>query len=394
MYIECERHEECYNIRSTSDGKLIFLDKGNRPLLHYPVELTTKVCPLKSPLVVHLELTRRCGLCCKHCYISAGKPRINELSTIEWKNVLDQLRNLEVLSVYFTGGDPLLRIDCIEIVTYARNIGLSCNLLTNGLELEKNINVDDIPKDVFLVLSFDGEKGTSILRHIQGKRVLGVISNLKSKRRAFAVQGLIFKDNIDEMIQATKWCVESGIDFSLNDILPIGRAKKNISLLLNEDQIPKLLELEQTRRIQKGGRSILMPAYPVSNPDIYQSISELVVTTRRPEPGLFVAYVSSDGFLYADNYYAAENWKSKYNLRYTRFSDAWIQAFEDERKLRIDTFSGCIECPLLKAGGHCDLQNMAMSNHLYKTPDHCGVYPALKKLKIHRHQCENLHKTK
>ena len=384
MYIELERHEKYCNIRSTSDGKLIFLDKKNQPLLNYPVELTTKACPLKSPLVVHLELTRRCGLRCKHCYISAGKPRKNELSTIEWKNILDQLKDLEVLSVYFTGGDPLLRKDCLEIVTYARNIGMSCNLLTNGLELEKNINVDEIPDDVFLVLSFDGEKGTSILRHIQGKRILSVISNLKSKGRAFAIQGLIFKDNIDEMLQATKWCAESGIDFSLNDILPIGRAKKNLSLLLSEDQIPKLLELEQSKRIQEELRSIPMPVYPVSNPDIYQSISELVVATGRPEPGLFVAYVSSDGFLYADNYYAAENWRSKYNLRYTRFSDAWTQAFEDERKLRIDTFSGCIKCSLLKSGGHCDLQNMAMSNHLYKTTNHCGVYPTLKKLKIRR----------
>lgn len=384
MYIEIERHESYCNIRSTGDGKLIFLNKDNQPLSDYPVELTTKHCPLKSPLVVHLELTRSCGLHCKHCYISAGKPRKDELSTTEWKNILDQLRNLEVLSVYFTGGDPLLRKDCIELVTYARRIGLSCNLLTNGLELEKNVNVNDIPKDVFLVLSFDGEKGTTILRHIQGGRVLDIINNLKSKRRAFAIQGLIFNDNIDEMIQTAKWCAESGIDFSLNDILPIGRAKKNPSLLLREDQLLKLLELEKTRRNYESNRSIPMPAYPVSNPNIYESISELVRVTGRPEPGIFVAYISSDGFLYADNYYAAENWKSKYNLRYTRFSDAWIQAFKEERKLRIDTFSGCIDCFLLKSGGHCDLQNMAMSSHLYKAINHCGVYPVLKKLKIRR----------
>lgn len=222
------------------------------------------------------------------------------------------------------------------------------------------------------------------MRHTQVKHILSVINNLKSKGRAFAIQGLIFKDNIDEMIQATKWCAENGIDFSLNDILPIGRAKKNMRLLLNEDQIPKLLELEKSKRVQEAIRSIPTPPYPVSNPDIYCSISELVSATRRPEPGLFVAYVSSDGFLYADNYYSAENWKSKYNLRYTRFSDAWTHAFKEERKLRIDTFSGCIECSLLKSGGHCDLQNMAMSKHLYEATNHCGVYTALKELKIRR----------
>lgn len=171
MYIEIKRHESYCNIMSNSDGQLIFMSKENQTLPNYPPELTTLSCPLKSPLVVHLELTRRCGLQCKHCYISAGKPRKNELSTIEWKNILNQLRDLEVLSVYFTGGDPLLQKDCLEIITHAREIGLRCNLLTSGLEFGRNIDVDKIPRDVFLVLSFDGEIGTSILRHVSGKKI-------------------------------------------------------------------------------------------------------------------------------------------------------------------------------------------------------------------------------
>ncbi len=272
----------------------------------------------------------------------------------------------------------------MKIVTYAREIGLSCNLLTNGLELEKNIDVGSIPKDVFLVLSFDGENGTSILRHISGKRILNIINMLKYKERAFAIQGLIFRDNIEEMIQVVKWCAENGIDFSLNDILPIGRVKKNKQLLLSEDQLPELLKLEKEKRLYEASRPISFLKYPVSNPDIYQSITELVRATGRPEPGVFVAYVSSDGFLYADNYYAAEGWKSTYDLRHTRFSDAWAAAFENERKLRISTFTGCMQCSVIKTGGHCDLQNMAMSSHIYKTTNRCGVYPALKKLKIRR----------
>lgn len=66
------------------------------------------------------------------CYISAGKPRENELSTEEWKMILDQLKELEVLSVYFNRGDPLLHEGCIELLSYAQKIGLSCNLLTRG----------------------------------------------------------------------------------------------------------------------------------------------------------------------------------------------------------------------------------------------------------------------
>lgn len=374
MYIEIERHESYCNIRSTGSGNLVFLNKKNQPLSNYPAELTTMECPLKSPLVVQLELTRRCKLNCKHCYISAGKPRRNELLARDWKSILNQLKELEVLSVYFTGGDPLLSKDCVEIFTYAQGIGLSCNLLTNGLELEKNLNVDDIPKEIFLVLSFDGAKGTSILRHIPGKRILNIINILREKGRAFAIQGLLFKDNTREMLHALEWCAKAGIDFSLNNILPIGRAKKNRHLLLSENQFSELTEIEKAKKLYSKCQDAQMPVYSVANPNIYQSISDIVMSTRRPEPGIFVAYVSSDGFLYADNYYAAENWESKYNLRYTRFSDAWTRAFKDERRLSINTLTKCAKCFLLEIGGHCDFQNMAMRSQTYKTSGHCGVY--------------------
>lgn len=109
---------------------------------------------------------------------------------------------------------------------------------------------------------------------------------LKSKRRAFAIQGLVFKENIEEMARVAQWCTESGIDFSINDILPIGRAKENSHLLLSEDQLPEFLALGRAMQLHEANRSISLPEYPVSNPNIYQSIAELVRTTGRPEPGV------------------------------------------------------------------------------------------------------------
>jgi AdoMet-dependent heme synthase len=370
MYIEQERHEDFCNVKSSGNGELIFSSKDNQPLSEYPNELLTRALPLKAPFVVHLELTRRCGLNCKHCYISAGKARKDELTTMEWKVILSQLKELEVLGVYFTGGDPLLHKGCLELLAYAKELGLSCNLLTNGIELENNIDIKSIPKEIFLVLSFDGTKGTSALRHISGERIMRVVNTLRKNNRAFAIQGVVFNNNVSEMIQTMKWSQQNGIDFCTNSIYPIGRAKKNKNLLLGKKHFSALLKLEKASKEYQEQVVLSRPSYPFANPDIYQSIAKLVKATKRPEPGLFVAYISSDGFLYADNYYAGENCGSIFNLRHSTFSDAWNQAFDAERRIRMVDFTGCVDCPLAKASGYCDLQNMAMSQQLHGSSSH------------------------
>lgn len=370
MYIKQVRKEDFCIIESGSNGKLIFFDENHQPLPSYPTELLTRNCPLKAPFVVHLELTRRCGLNCKHCYISAGKPRKNELKTNEWKIILDQLRELEVLAVYFTGGDPLLHEGCLELLAYAKNLGLSCNLLTNGLELEKNITLKNIPKEVFLVMSYDGIKGTSILRRIPGERILDIVKILRKNDRAFAVQGVVFKDNLSEMIETMEWSLKNGIDFCTNGLYPIGRAERYKDLLLKEDQFSEILALEEISNRYQENIVFSRPSYPFANPDIYQSIENIVRATKRPEPGLFVSYINSNGLLFADNYYAGENWGSEYNLRQSKFSDIWSMAFSRERKVRLTDNSGCNNCTLKENQGFCDLQNMAMSQKLHGTSSH------------------------
>jgi MoaA/NifB/PqqE/SkfB family radical SAM enzyme len=60
-----------------------------------------------------------------------------ELNTAEWKNVLLGLRQwLGKRHIWFTGGEPFLRKDCIELVAYGSSIGLSIGVITNGILLK------------------------------------------------------------------------------------------------------------------------------------------------------------------------------------------------------------------------------------------------------------------
>jgi len=92
-----------------------------------------------SPANVVWELTGECNAKCKHCYSAAGKPFKNELTTEEAKSVIDQLHSVGVFILGFSGGEPLLRNDCPELVSYASSKGIVVNVATNGLLITDNI---------------------------------------------------------------------------------------------------------------------------------------------------------------------------------------------------------------------------------------------------------------
>src|SRR5690606_40552289 len=64
------------------------------------------------PLAVLLELTHRCPLQCPYCSNPVEMERArNELTTEEWKRVLDELAEIGVLQIHFSGGEPTARKD-------------------------------------------------------------------------------------------------------------------------------------------------------------------------------------------------------------------------------------------------------------------------------------------
>jgi len=90
-----------------------------------------------APEYVTLELTLACNLRCVHCGSSAGKPRPQELSRSEWRDVFRRLAALGGEEVCFLGGEPLLRADWEELVGDARDCALDVVLITNGLLLDE-----------------------------------------------------------------------------------------------------------------------------------------------------------------------------------------------------------------------------------------------------------------
>ncbi|MEN6439321.1 MAG: 12,18-didecarboxysiroheme deacetylase [Syntrophobacter sp.] len=93
----------------------------------------------KKPVVVW-NVTRRCNLKCVHCYAHARDEAFTgELTTQEGKAVLDDLAAFGAPVVLFSGGEPLVRPDLIELAEYAVGRGMRAVISTNGTLINSKV---------------------------------------------------------------------------------------------------------------------------------------------------------------------------------------------------------------------------------------------------------------
>ena len=88
------------------------------------------------PTTLLAELTHRCPLHCPYCSNPLEMSRASaELTTEDWKRVFTEARELGVLQLGLSGGEPLVRPDVEELAAHARTLGLYTTLVTSGVGL-------------------------------------------------------------------------------------------------------------------------------------------------------------------------------------------------------------------------------------------------------------------
>jgi len=101
----------------------------------------------RIPFTANLELTRRCNLRCRHCYLGSQdqslESRIPERDAGAVRKSLDEWAEAGCLHLVITGGDPMMRQDFVEIYRYAVELGLLVTVFCDG------ILVTDAILDVF-----------------------------------------------------------------------------------------------------------------------------------------------------------------------------------------------------------------------------------------------------
>lgn len=203
----------------------------------------------KTLLANQIDLTLACNLRCKHCAPIAGHALKEELSTKQVKRYISECIEITAPNgnLTFTGGEPLLRLDLLELVEHAIAVGYrDVQITTNGLLIDSRF-IEYVQKNKEIVsvqVSLDGLKGEH--EWLRGsntwKKVLEKIESLKSAGCKVGVACCVHRRNFSSIIPFLKFLREKNLNLvGLLTLIPKGRAIDNKLERVPEHETIKLI---------------------------------------------------------------------------------------------------------------------------------------------------------
>lgn len=163
-----------------------------------------------GPLFGQIELTYRCNLNCIYCYCKGSEDKGRELSTKEWKDIIDQLQKQGCIALNFTGGEPFVREDFLELYSYAKKKGFIVSIFTNAQLFNKEI-VDYLLKSppyvIEVTLNGITQKTYESITQVEGSFVKAIrnIKFLAKNKLPLILKTNCMKHNKHEIIKIKKW---------------------------------------------------------------------------------------------------------------------------------------------------------------------------------------------
>lgn len=205
--------------------------------------------PLRS---LFWEATLRCNARCEFCGSRCGENNQRELKKAELSKEeicscfkeIAQRYNPEEIMLNVTGGEPLLRADLFDVMSYASALGFPWGMVTNGsLITEVTIQKMRQTKMRTISISLDGLPQThNRLRKLNDgfKKVETAVKLLKEADflKEIQITMVVNHENIGEIDELFPYIVNMGADsWRLAMVDPIGRAKDNKDLFLSKDEL-------------------------------------------------------------------------------------------------------------------------------------------------------------
>ncbi|HNX52365.1 MAG TPA: radical SAM protein [Pontiellaceae bacterium] len=205
--------------------------------------------PGRNPSIIAWEITRRCGLNCRHCRGAARDcDYAGEFSTAECLKTVDALAAFSKPMIILTGGEPLMRADIFDVARYAAQKGCRVVLATCGHRLTPDVAAELRTSGVMAVsVSLDAAtaQAHNAFRGVEEayEKTLNGLNHLKAAGVPFQINTTVSKLNVDELPALLEQAVTLGaatIDFFF--LVPTGRGAQMTDLALSPAARDRALE--------------------------------------------------------------------------------------------------------------------------------------------------------
>ena len=163
--------------------------------------------------VVQLHPTLRCNLRCRHCYSSSSPRNSETLPPGVLTGALQMLREEGFNVVSFSGGEPLLYKHLFEVMGFARSLGMTVTVTSNGMLLNEAV-VERLAQTAHLVaISLDGIPESHNRMRSHPGAFEKMATRLDLLRQAKVPFGFIFAltlFNLDELAWVAEFAVQQG----------------------------------------------------------------------------------------------------------------------------------------------------------------------------------------
>jgi pyrroloquinoline quinone biosynthesis protein E len=213
---------------------------------------------MDRPFGLLAELTYACPLHCAYCSnpLNLADYR-DELTTPEWQRVAAEARDLGVMQLHLSGGEPLQRRDIVEIVRSASELGLYTNLITSALGLSsrraEQLRTAGLDHVQISIQADESALSDRLAGTPSFERKIAAAHLVKKLGWPLTLNVVLHRHNIDRVARILDVAEELGADrIELANTQYYGWAWRNRGALL-----PSRAQLEQAEVVVRAARELL-----------------------------------------------------------------------------------------------------------------------------------------
>ena len=309
-----------------------------------------------APLRMDLALTFRCQNDCVHCY-AGGPHETTELTTAQWKSIIDKLSEIGVFILTFTGGEPTLREDLPELLLYAQNKGMVTGLISNGRKLKDRVYVDVLEKSGldFVQITLESHKPQihDLMTSANGswKETVEGIQNAVQSQIYVSTNTTLSKHNANDFITTIDYIKGLGVDaFGCNSLIYSGKAPSaSEEFTLNVEDLKMLLPKIRDKANAVGLKFLWYTPTQYCQFDPVQ----LGLGVKTCTAAMINACVGPNGDVYPCQSY----FESLGNILNEPWEKIWHHSLAEKLRNRENVEEKCKDCSQLQVcGGGCPLE--------------------------------------